>query len=341
MPQYTPILRWKRGERVGLQHLTAGAKQRSLPLFLLGADQYKLRPATARRDAVPAPDAFIQEVRIAWGTTPFLLDASALPSQGLHHPLQAISAACAGAGLAMIPTTALAVSPAYQAAVNASVATGNGVCLRIDLQEASSMQTWIGAWPHPLEQTDLILDFGAEIGTVAQLGPALDDVFLNLHAGNRWRSVSMAGTSMPENFTGYLAGQHLINRREWSLWQHLHGLRLPYRLDYADFTSTSPGAPPPNIAWGYPINVKYTLPDSFLICRGVRTTGPQGVEADVQLVNHANSIRNFAQRHALAHIWADSKIDDIAVGNASPQGLEHWVQLGVNRHIELMATLLP
>lgn len=341
MARYVPILRWKRGERVGLRNLTLAARQRSTPLFLLGADQYKLRPATNTRAAVPAPASFVQEIQNAWGQERFMLDASALPAVAGQHPLLSIALACAAAGLQMIPATNLGASGAYQAGVTAVAAMGNGVCLRIDLQEAASLANWIHQWPHPIHQTDLIVDFGSEMGTIANLGAALDQVFVNLHGGSQWRSVAIAGTSMPQNFTGYMAGLHVLPRREWTLWHHLHGLQLPYQLDYGDFTATSPGAPPPMIAWGYPINVKYTLPDSFLICRGVGTTGPQGVDASIQLRGHANSITTYAQRYPLPLCWADTTIDLIANGNAGPQGPEHWVQLSVNRHIELVALLLP
>jgi hypothetical protein len=339
--RYVPILRWKRGERVGLHHLTPHGRQRATPLFLLGADQYKIRPATKSRAAVPAANVFAHEVQTAWGPSPFMLDAAAVPVTGAQHPLQQIAATCAGAGLHIIPATYLGAPLLYQAAVGFAAQLGNGVCLRIDLQEATSIANWIGQWQHPVNATDLVIDFGSEVGTVANLGNALDHAFQHLHSGPAWRSITMAGTSMPENFTGYMAGLHIIPRREWTLWQHLNGIGLPYQLGYGDFTATSPGAPPPGIAWGYPINVKYTLPDSFLVCRGVGTTGPQGVDPATQLAGHAFSIMNYPNRHPLVNIWADPTIDLIAMGGASPQGLEHWVQLSVNRHIELVATILP
>ncbi len=341
MARYVPILRWKRGERVGLQNLSPNGKQKATPLFLLGADQYKLRPPTKVRPAIPAPIAFANEVDLAWGTSPFMLDGAAIPGTGAQHPLQQIASACAAKGLHMIPATYLGAPQSYQAAVNMAVQIGNGVCLRIDLQEAASIANWIAQWPHPVSTTDLVIDFGSEVGAVANLGNALDHVFQHLHHGQIWRTVTVAGTSMPENFAGYMAGIHTIPRREWTLWQHLDGIGLPYPLGYGDFTATSPGAPPPGIAWGYPINVKYTLPAHFLICRGVGTTGPQGVDPGQQLQGHAVTIRGHAQRHPLANIWADPTIDLIAMGGASPQGLEHWVQLSVNRHIELVSTLLP
>lgn len=340
--RYLPIFRWKRGERVGLRHVTHQAKGRTLPIFLLGTDQFKAKAATKNHAAVPAPDLFSQQVAHDWGQLPFCLDGSSLPDGPVHHPISAIAASTRAAGLHLIPATNLGASAQYQAAILAIRQTDNhGVCLRIDLQEATSMAAWIPQWPHPLNQTDLVVDFGEAVAQVAALGAALDNVFLNLTHGPQWRTISIAGTSMPPNFGGFTAGLHLIPRTEYALWQRLAALALPYQLDCGDYASVSPGLTPPNIAWGFPINVKYSQPADFLICRGVRTDGPLGVDMDVQLVGHAASIVGYAARVLVANCWADDVINSIANGNSPPQGLEHWVQLSVNRHVELMAMILP
>ena len=146
---------------------------------------------------------------------------------------------------------------------------------------------------------------------------------------------------MPENFTGLVAGKHIIPRSEVALWQMLAAAQLPYQIDFGDYASISTTPPPSGIAWGFPINVRYTLATDFLVCRGVATTGFGGVDMAPQLTSHANTIRQHAGRTPLAHCWADGVIDAIAANGASPQGLEHWVQLGVNRHVELVRHLLP
>jgi hypothetical protein len=209
------------------------------------------------------------------------------------------------------------------------------------MQEAFSLNTWLHQWPFPTSRTDLIIDFGENVAIAASLGTALDIMFQGINSLGIWRSVTMAGTSLPQNFTGYTAGQHLIPRVEARLWNRLASLPLPYQLDYGDFTSVTPGVTPANIAWGYPINVKYTLPDSFLILRGVRTTGPNAVDMDIQLRGHASGIVAHPARNLLANIWSDDTIDQIAAGAVGTKTLEHWVQLGVNRHIELMHAILP
>jgi hypothetical protein len=195
--------------------------------------------------------------------------------------------------------------------------------------------------PFPLSDVDLIADFSSDIGTVAALGPALDTAFATLHAGTTWRSVTVAGTSMPDNFTGVTAGTYSIPRREFSLWQHLSGVGLPYELDYGDYATVPVNAPPSNIRWGFPINVKYTREADFLICRGVGTTGFGGVDMDVQLLGHAQTIVGAPNRAPLAHCWADGQIDQIAAGSIGPGNLESWVRLSVNRHIERVRASLP
>ena len=146
---------------------------------------------------------------------------------------------------------------------------------------------------------------------------------------------------MPDNFAGMTKGLHLFKRSEWRLWRDLASAKLPYAVGYGDYATVAINPAPEGIAWGYPINVRYTLDDEFLICRGVGTTGPSGVDLDVQLLSHAKSIVKYPTRHPLAHCWADTTIDKIATGAAPTQGLEHWVQLAVNRHIELVVSSLP
>jgi hypothetical protein len=179
------------------------------------------------------------------------------------------------------------------------------------------------------------------VGTVAALGAAVTHTFATLHAANQWRTVTVSGTSMPENFSGYVAGLHTIARAEWNLWQGLAAAALPYRIDYGDYATVATVPAPAGIAWGYPINVKYTLNTDFLICRGVGTTGYGGVDMDRQLLGHAGRIVAYPTRGRIATCWADQKIEDIVSGRDSPGNLESWVQISVSRHIELVRSRLP
>ena len=132
-----------------------------------------------------------------------------------------------------------------------------------------------------------------------------------------------------------------MSRAELVLWKRLNTIGLKYRLDFGDYGTVSLTPPPQGIKWGYPITVKYTLGAYFLICRGVRTTGANSLDMDVQLRDHAQKIVAYAGRAPLAHCWADAEIDAIASTTKNPGGLAQWVGYSTNRHIENTRTVIP
>lgn len=334
--RYIPILRWKRGERGALERLSDAARQRTSPLFVVAADQYK------ERGNASAAQHIAGEIQKIAGSIPFFLDASALPDDAKSHPIDDIAAQARAAKLALIPAATMSCSPAYLRSIGKIAHADNrGVLLRTDLNGMTSASSWIGSWPMPVGQTDLLVDVADNVGKVLSLGAVVSDAFAGLHKGANWRSVTIAGTSMPENFSGYTSGAHVIPRAELSLWKQLHSYKLPYRLDYGDYATVPISVPPPGIKWGYPINVRYTLDNSFLICRGVSTTGIGGIEMEPQLINHAKMIKAHPDRSALSGCWADTTIDAVASGAEKPSNLERWVTIGVNRHIELVSVMLP
>jgi hypothetical protein len=314
-----------------------------LPLFQIGADQFRLTKAqqkAGRSSAVELANGLLTD----WGTSPFYLDASELsPAPGTtHHPLIDIANAARANGLNMIPATSLSSGNLYIAAVQAVNQTdGRGVALRVDLQEFTTAAQWGGNLSIGLGDIDLIADFRGTIGTVLSLGAPAVASFGNLFQGAAWRTVTVAGTSMPLDFSGYASGVYIIPRSEWILWQTLSTAGLPYAIGYGDYATVSLAAPPSGIAWGYPINVKYTLQNEFLICRGVKTTGRGAVDMAPQLVGHAQTIRAFPTRGALTGCWGDDTINDIASGAQGPGNLETWVRIGINRHIERVRNDLP
>jgi hypothetical protein len=339
---YVPTVRWKRGERVGLANLTPAGRTNVIPLVVVAADQFRAKPETASRAAVAAADNFVNELMTAWSGAPIYIDASAVPHAIGNNPIADIAASARAKGAYIIPATRLEAPPAYQAAVQTVIQQDlHGVGLRVDLQQFANAAAWAANWPVALSATDLIVDFAENVGLVHGLGTVVDNAFMQLHQGPQWRSVTMSGSAMPGNFGGYPQGLYPLRRTELQLWQHLSGIGLPYTLQFGDYTSVSPNAPPQGIAWGFPINVRYSLSQDFLICRGVGTTGFGGVDMDQQLLGHARSIVAYPTRGALLHCWADTRIDNIAATTSGPGNLESWVQIGVNRHIELTRQTLP
>lgn len=341
--RYVPNLRWKRGEKNALKDLSPQGKKDVVPLFLLGSDQFKSKKATNNSVEIPAPSHFAKQIAECWGLSEFYLDVSSIQDvQANHHPLIDIASECRKEKLKLIPVVRTgSTKPYLQAAKQVVSADKRGVCLAITLQEISKMPNWINSWPFPPEETDLIIDYLNQAKEVLAFDQILAPAFHGLHVGNRWRSVTIVGTSIPDNFTGLDQGLYNIPRHQKAIWKLLSAAGLPYRLDYGDYATISVTAPSPGIKWGYPITAKYTLRDEFLICRGVRTTGLGAEDLAPQLIKHACSIVTCTNRGALSQCWADEEINRIANNTTPPRNLEHWVRIGINRHIELVKSALP
>jgi len=342
---YTPLLRWKLGEQAAMHHVSVTGKVGVRPLIVLLREHYadtKPPPKKPKKQTVVAADTFCRQVSVAWGTAELLLDASDLPALAARHMLDDLASAARAAKLLLVPATTLNASAAYQAAADRMAATdGRGIALRVSLPEMASASVWSKTWSHPLSETDLIVDLGKAAPTVATLGPAVASAFAGLHSAANWRTVTVAGSSMPQNFSGFAVGPHQIQRAELSLWATLAAHGLPYRIDFGDYATVPTDLAAPGIPWGYPINAKYTLSDRFLIFHGVGTTGANGVAMGTQLLGHARSIVGFRGRGRLSHCWGDAQIDAVAAGTLSPSGLPTWVKYSVNRHIEVTRAGLP
>ena len=345
MARYIPILRWKRGERTALQALSPQGRANIVPVLVIAPEQYSETAETRTKAAMTAAESLVQEVLTAWGTQPFFLDASSLGTTAAsgNPAIRAIANRARAAGCHLIPATPLGASTGYLNEVARIAARdGHGIGLRVDLQEFTTANGWAPTWPRPLNETDLIADFADGIGHVAALGTILARAFNGLHRATDWRSVTIAGTSMPPTFTGYPQGAQTITRVEWGLWHSLAPSISAYDLDFGDYATINPNAPPPPPGGvGFPINAKYTLEREFLICRGVRPSGPAGRPQAAQFVGHAQTIRGYSGQQPFAHCWADSTIDRIAAQTENPGNPEKWVKIAINRHIEITRDRLP
>jgi hypothetical protein len=202
--RYIPMLRWKRGEKRGIKAVSEPMAKDVCPLITVTEDTFADQPATTRSEAMPASYVFADDVYKHWGARPFYLDASRIFASTDVHPLIETAKQCREMGANLIPATRLGASESYEAAVvNVAQTDADGVALIINLRDFTSAEQWVPSWPHALNQTDLILDLGDNVATVADLGSTLDLAFRNLHRATEWRTVTVAGTSMPENFGEY------------------------------------------------------------------------------------------------------------------------------------------
>jgi len=87
---------------------------------------------------------------------------------------------------------------------------------------------------------DLIVDFRA-IEDAGALRIGMMTAAVTSLAEQRWRSVSVAGTSFPEALTQYGEGQFRFPRHEWAAWLAVQG--MGGCIDYSDYGVRN--VPPP------------------------------------------------------------------------------------------------
>ncbi|HEU5273948.1 MAG TPA: hypothetical protein VFU97_09815, partial [Xanthobacteraceae bacterium] len=198
--RYVPLLLWKSGEQRGLKAVRENvAKSDIFPLITVTDETFSDQPETIRSPGVPAPIVFTDQLMKHWGARHFYLDASAIqPSAKGIHPLIDTAARCREEGAKLTPAIRLGANESYEAAVIEVVRLDKrGVALVVNLDEFNSAVEWMPNWPHAPNDTDLIVDLADNVEAVAALGSVLQIAFRNLYRATEWRSVTVAGTSMP------------------------------------------------------------------------------------------------------------------------------------------------
>ena len=196
--RYTPILKWKQGERIALSHLSPAARVDVTPHLIVTQAQFdpsskKAKSTSAKKPSKktpPPPSEYLaKQIVDSWGKTAFYLDVSDLPGSQTKHVLDDIALKANAAGLSLAPSTKLNAPPEYLSAVSrVAKQDGRGAALRISLNQIASAATWMGSWPIPFGDTDLIIDLGGSVATVLALGSPIHAPFQSLYQASSWRS---------------------------------------------------------------------------------------------------------------------------------------------------------
>lgn len=349
--RYVPILRWKQGERIALRHLSVAGRTNVVPHFVIAQAQFglpkrrKKKPAakSAKKAPPSASEYLSKQLHDIWGNAAFYVDASDLPGTLSAHTLDDLRTSADALSLQLVPSIRLNAPTEYVGAVRrATNKDGRGAGLRISLAQLTSASSWIGSWPIPLAETDLMVDLGGSVGNVLALGQSVHLAFQSLHQANLWRSVTVTGGNIPATLSGYFVGLTMLPRAELQLWSSLRKSGLPYALDFGDYATIGPDSTTENIEGPVPINAKYTCKPDFAVFHGVKTKGPGSKSRDQQYRSYASQVVKLANRGALAHCWGDKMVDGIASSStSSPGSPSSWVSYSVNRHIELTRSQLP
>jgi hypothetical protein len=164
----------------------------------------------------------------------------------------------------------------------------------------------------------------------------------SLQNSAQWRSITLASSAAPRDYTALPIGRSDIPRLDWQLWQAA-SRQVQFQLDYGDYGIAHPDlTEPPGIAMvRASVSVRYTIDDFWIVLKGQATTGPRGQPMDRQYRAHARTLVADRQFNRLANCWGDQRIQQIAAQTTGAGNRTTWVSIGANRHLSLVADRLP
>jgi hypothetical protein len=325
------MLRSKAGEADALGKLPDTAKQRIFPVFHVTADP----PAT-----------FAAKLQASWAPRTLALDGSYnFEVTGSPHTYVSLFNSLQSGRITAIPAISSNADPVYVKIVQGLLNKhGPRVLIKSSLAQLPNVAMWIANNAWKTSDVDLVIS----AGHAADYDPGSFHPFvlhsIKTHAptASAWGSIALSASSAPKDYTTLHVGRNNVPRRDWSLWQAVRP-HLAYPIDYGDWTTIHPDmAEPPGVAMvRATVSVRYATDPNWIIMKGVRTTGPSGKTMETQYRAHAKALVADPLFGGLKDCQADDRIAKIAAGAPGAGNRATWVELGIERHLALVAERLP
>jgi hypothetical protein len=341
---YVPILKWKMGEYQALSRLTGEVKDGLTPLLEIPPIGFDFEAGRDRKSADDHLGDFGKRLKSKWQHRRCFVDLKYLPphtrmADGRHY-VEVVFETARSEGCSAIPVISFASDAAFLAAVGTVCRLDRrGICLRLGLadfdrtQFAMDVSNVLQQFVSDLADVDLMIDLGTpNYVPIAAYVRLMQAILGMVPALNRWRTVTIAGTSYPQSVAGLTSPFQIIPRLEWSTYRALVNAigatgRIPTFGDYAvahpdlvemDMRIIKPFA-----------KLRYTIDDHWHVARGapVRT---HGFGQYRQMCTTLLAQPYFSGPTFSA---ADEYIVNCATGRAPTGNLSTWVWVSTNRHL--------
>lgn len=330
--RYVPFLRTKSGEVGALQHLTVAARARIFPVFHL----------------VQAPPAnFLGGLLQAVPGMPLALDGLYnLATNGTPAAFVSMFNGLGQGGMPVIPSVECDAPATYMTALRPLVGRyAPGLVVKATLAQLATVQNWVVAqsWQPSLVDLCIVAGHAADFAPPLFQSLVLNTLTTAFPSPAAWRSVTLAASAAPRDYSSLPTGRTLVPRLDWLLWSTIVP-RLPQPLlHYGDYGVSHPDlTEPPGVAMvRATVSVRYAISADWIFLKGVATSGPTGRQMGAQYAAHARTLVNDQQFGGVPGCWADQRIQQIAAGSSTPGNRATWVTLNVNRHLSLVAHQLP
>jgi hypothetical protein len=348
---YVPAIKWRQGEYLALQELSAAQKQWITPLVDVAPIPWDFENETPAKSIDEHLARMPEQMVTSWGTDlPVFVDLSLVEEDtrmaSRAHPVEALLAALNGERIHTVPVTGTDRDNDYQAAIRRAVARDRrGLALRLqpdDLGDAAAMaaidelRVALGA---PINVTDLIIDFGAIEASQVDLTRLLTlNTLRTIPNINNYRTVTLLSGAFPINLSHISPGLAFVPRSDWALWQGVNSSRPIRRPSFGDYTAAHPDQHLQEIDPRFmqvSASIRYATDDDWLIVRGRSTRNPRfGGTAQYQDLSRVLIAQPQFTGHGFS--WASTFIEECAA-NQHRGNPASWRKVATNRHVVLAA----
>ncbi len=341
---YVPVLKWKMGEYQALHRLANALKGSLTPLLEIPPVGFDFEAGRHKESPDDHLGDFGRRLKSKWQARPCFVDLKYLPPDtrmaGGRHYVDIVFETARAEGCAAIPVVSFANDVAFLTAVGGVIRQdGRGVCFRLTLADfdrpaltsdiENLLRPLVGGWG----EADLVIDLGApNYVPIAIYVRTMASLLGLVPVLNRWRTLTVVGTSYPQSVADIARPFRIIPRLEWQAYRaFVASLGREARIPtFGDYAVAHPDLVEMDMRMVKPFaKLRYTIDDNWHIGRGtpVRTHGfGQYQEMCATLV---------AQPYfsGAAFSAGDAYIADCAAGRVPTGNLSTWVWVSTNRHL--------
>lgn len=346
---YVPVLKWKMGEYQALSRLAEPVKDRITPLLEVPPVGFDFETRANKETLDSHIGDFGRRLKSKWQARPCFVELKYLQANPLctggQHCVDELFNAARQEGCAAIPVASFNNNPAYLAAIGRTVQQDRrGVCLRLYLPDfdrpnmAADIEHMLRSMAEGWHACDLVIDLEAQSYVPVTVFVGIIQTLLSkVPVLNRWRTVSVVGTSFPNTVAGLNTNPAFIPRMEWRSYRaFLATLGPEARIPtFGDYGVAHPDPVELDMRLIKPFaKMRYTIDNDWYFEKGspVRTHGfGQFQSMCAKLMAQPFFCgRNFSA--------GDTYIADCAAGSVATGNLSTWVWVATNHHLTKVAS---